>query len=166
MAIRTVRDLAYGLRPAGLDQLGLARVAAQLCEDISTETGLEVKFFSAGMEGITLDLDTGIALYRLIQEALNNTSKHARASRVRVRLVTSFPSIILRIEDDGRGFDVKKHLKNAVHLKKMGIQSMEERVALLQGRMKITSTPGRGTKIMVEIPYREAGIGTEANSDR
>jgi len=153
--IMAVRDLAYDLRPHSLDQLGLVQTIFQYCEDFSEKTGLSVDFTSAGMDDLNLDFDTEINLYRLVQEGLININKHADATHVTVRLVTSFPTIILRIEDDGKGFDVKDRLITAMNEKRMGLRSMEERVSLLAGKMKIRSRPGKGTKIFVEIPIKK-----------
>ena len=153
--IKTVRDLSYDLRPSSLDQLGLVRTVFQYCEDFSTKNGANVDFSSAGMDSLSLDFDTEINLYRLIQEGLNNIKKHADASHVTIRLVASSPKIILRIEDDGKGFNVKDRLIAAFHEKRMGLRSMEERVGLLQGKMRIQSSQAKGTRILVEIPYKE-----------
>ena len=89
--------------------------------------------FTAGMDDLDLDFDTRIALYRLVQESLNNVKKHAAASRVVIRLVASFPSIILRIEDNGKGFDVSDRMNAGRDERCMGLQGMQERVALLGG---------------------------------
>ena len=153
--ISTVRDLAYDLRPSSLDQLGLVQTVYQYCEDFSEQNGLSVDFFSAGMDDLRLDFDTEINIYRLIQEGLNNIKKHADASRVIIRLVASSPNIILRIEDDGKGFDVEGRLPRASKEKRMGLASMEERVSLLNGNLRIQSRLMEGTKILVEIPYKE-----------
>ena len=153
--IKTVRDLSYDLRPSSLDQLGLVRTVFQYCEDFSTKNGTNVDFSSAGMDSLSLDFDTEINLYRLIQEGLNNIKKHADASHVTIKLVASSPKIILRIEDDGKGFNVKDRLIAAFHEKRMGLRSMEERVGLLQGKMRIQSSQAKGTRILVEIPYKE-----------
>ena len=157
--ITAVRDLAYGLRPASLDQLGLVQTVLQLCEEFSVANGIKVDFFSAGMDEITLDFDTEISLYRLIQEGLTNIRKHADATTVVIRLVESFPNIILRIEDNGKGFDVQDRLGKALAERRMGIRSMEERAALLDGKIKLGSRPGLGTKIVVEVPYKEKTFG-------
>jgi signal transduction histidine kinase len=152
-SIKDVRNLAYALRPPSLDQLGLVQTVSQYCEDFSDETGVSADFYSAGMDNVKPDLDTQINLYRLIQEALSNVRKHADASRASIRLVPSFPNIILRIEDDGRGFDVAARLAAAHDEKRLGLLSMKERVALLGGTMEIQSRPGQGTKIFIELPY-------------
>ncbi|MBW1709675.1 MAG: PAS domain S-box protein [Deltaproteobacteria bacterium] len=159
--IMTVRNLAYDLRPAGLDQLGLVQTIYQHCEEFSHRNGSKVDFISAGMDDVKLDFDTEITLYRLIQEGMNNIKKHAAASQITIRLVASFPNIILQIEDNGKGFLVENRLEAAYNERHMGIQSMQERVALLNGKITIESRPTLGTKIRVEIPYTEETIGQQ-----
>ncbi len=153
--ITAVRGLAYDLRPPGLDQLGLVQAVFQLCEDFSENTGVSVDFQAAGMDDLSVDPDIGINLYRLFQEALNNIKKHADAEHVIIRLVASHPNIILRIEDDGKGFDVEGRLLKASSEKRMGLGSMEERVSLLNGDLSIQSRLMEGTKIRIEIPVKE-----------
>jgi signal transduction histidine kinase len=116
---------------------------------------VSVDFYSAGMKDLQLDFDTEINLYRLIQEGLNNIKKHAQAGHVVIRLVASSPNIILRIEDNGKGFDVERRLARSLKEKRMGLSSMEERVSLLEGKMNIRSRPSKGTKILIEVPCRE-----------
>jgi signal transduction histidine kinase len=112
------------------------------------------------MKDLKLDFDTEINLYRLIQEGLVNIKKHADASNVTVKLVAAFPNIILRIEDNGRGFDVQKRLATITKEKRMGIRSMEQRVKLLQGEMEILSKPMQGTKISIKFPYKDKKSGS------
>ena len=153
-SINSVRNLAYYLRPSCLDDLGIVEALSQYCEDFSQDNGLNVHFSALGMENLKLDFDTEINLYRLIQEGLNNIKKHADASQSTIRLLATFPHIILRIEDDGQGFDVKERLSAAQQEKRMGLRSMEERVNLLGGKMKIYSQLSKGTRIFIEVPYK------------
>ena len=150
--LRTVRDLAYELRPPLLDQLGLVRAIQSYCQDFTQQTGTPVDFLAAGIDDSRLNPDTLITLYRLIQEGLTNVRKHARATQVTVRLVASHPHLILRIEDDGRGFEVAERQMAAVAERHLGLLSMEERVTLLGGQLEIDSRPGRGTKLTIKIP--------------
>lgn len=154
-SISTVRDFAYNLHPPGLDQLGLVRTVYQYCEEFAEKKQINIDFFAAGMDDLTIPFDTEINLYRLIQEALRNIKKHADANSVTLKMVASFPYIILRIEDDGKGFDIKEQMVSAIKEKRMGLRSMEERVSLLNGKMKIQSRPTEGTKIFIEVPYKE-----------
>ena len=147
--------MAYNLRPPGLDQLGLVRTVYQYCEEFSEKNGIGIDFFAAGLDDLKIPFDTEINLYRIIQEGLWNIKKHADAAHVIVRLVASFPNIILRIEDDGKGFDVKTRLLATSNEKRMGLRSIQERVSLLKGKMRIQSRPNEGTKIYIEVPHRE-----------
>jgi signal transduction histidine kinase len=162
-SITAVRNIAHDLYPASLEQLGLVRTLRRCCEDFSKRTGHEVHFASVGLEAIELDFDTKIALYRLIQESLNNIQKHADATRVTIKLAASFPHIMLRIEDNGKGFDVEKRLDAALRERRMGVWSMRQRVAHLRGELEIQSRPTQGTKIQVKVPYAEKSDGRKDN---
>ena len=154
-SISAVRDLSYDLHPPGMDQLGLVRTVYQYCEDFSEKNNVSIDFFTAGMKDLKLDFDTEINLYRLIQEGLNNIKKHAQASQAVVRLVASSPNIILRIEDNGQGFDVASRLARSFKEKRLGLSGMEERVSMLAGTMSIKSRPSKGTRILIEVPCKE-----------
>jgi len=154
-SIKAVRDVSYDLRPPALDEMGLVETLVQYCNDFSENNGIKVDFHCAGMKNLTLDFDTEINLYRLTQESLTNIKKHADADQVIIRLVAAFPNIILRIEDNGKGFDVQKRLATLSEEKRMGIRSMEQRTKLLQGEMEIQSKPMQGTKISIMLPYKD-----------
>jgi len=154
-SISAVRDFAYNLHPPGLDQLGLVRTVYQYCEEFAEKKQINIDFFAAGMDDLTIPFDTEINLYRLIQEALWNIKKHADANSVTLKMVASFPYIILRIEDDGKGFNINDRMVSAIKEKRMGLRSMEERVSFLNGKMKILSRPTEGTKIFIQVPYKE-----------
>jgi PAS domain S-box-containing protein len=149
----SVRDLSYELRPPGLEEQGLINVLYDYCKKFSENNKLHVDFRFAGVEKLTLSVDTKINLYRLVQEGLNNIWKHADASEATIKLVSSVSKIALHIEDKGRGFNVKKRLSEASDENKMGLRNMEERVFLLNGKMNVQSAPGKGTSILIEIPY-------------
>jgi PAS domain S-box-containing protein len=154
-SIAAVRNLSYDLRPPGIDQLGLNRAVFLYCEEFARQNDLKLDFYSAGLEDVRLDFDTEINLFRLIQEGLTNVKKHARAGQVAIRMVASCPNIILRIEDDGTGFDVQARLQRLIREKRMGLSNMEERVRLLGGKMRIQSRPGGGTGLYIEVPFKE-----------
>ena len=150
--IKEIRDLSYDLLPPALDEMGLVDTLFQYCDDFSKENGITVDFRSAGTEDLRLDFDTEINLYRLVQEGLNNIKKHAKADHVTVRLVAAFPDIILRIKDNGKGFNVRKRTSKLRKEKRMGIHSMKQRARLLRGKMEIQSKPMQGTKISITLP--------------
>ena len=154
-----VRNLAYSLRPPALELEGIVDTLDQYCEDVAMASGMDILFSSAGMEGLHLDTDVLIGLYRLVQEGIQNTRKHAHASRVTVQLTAAFPNIILSIEDNGQGFDVAARLRAASREKRMGLQSMEERVKLMGGKFSVKSELGKGTSIRILLPRKEKGFG-------
>ncbi|MBI5590131.1 MAG: PhnD/SsuA/transferrin family substrate-binding protein [Deltaproteobacteria bacterium] len=150
--IKDVRNLAYDLRLPGLEEMGLVKALEIYCEEVSENGGIKVDFQSPGMSVMDLDGNMGIHIYRLIQEGLNNVRKHAEADHATIILLGSSPNLILRIEDNGRGFDVKAQELLSASTKRMGICSMQERVNLLYGKMAIQSQPMKGTKIFIKIP--------------
>jgi signal transduction histidine kinase len=155
-AIRSIRDLAYGLLPPGLTELGLVETVLAHCEDFSLRHGLAIDVFADGLDGLEFDFDTQINIYRLIQEALNNVRKHARASRVTIRLLGSYPNLLVRIEDDGCGMDLERSLSQAGRNRRMGLWSMRERVRLLGGKISFKSKPGQGLHIRIETPLNRS----------
>ena len=155
-AIRGIRDLAYGLLPPGLTELGLVETVLAHCEDFSLRHGIVVDVFADGLAGVDFDFDTQINIYRLIQEALNNVRKHARASRAVIRMLGAYPSLIVRIEDDGCGMDLESCQAQAGRSRRMGLWSMRERVRLLGGTISFKSRPGQGLQIRIETPLNRS----------
>jgi signal transduction histidine kinase len=151
--IFTVRDLAYDLRPPGLDEMGIVQALSMFCDDFSEKTQIQTDYRSVGIEKMKLDFNTRINLYRMIQEGLNNIHKHAQATRAVVKLTAAYPHIILRIEDNGKGFDVEKRAREIDSEKRMGLRSLQERTDLLGGVMIVASKPGQGTRILIKLPY-------------
>ena len=160
-AINAVRDLSYDLQPPALAEMGLVKALEIYCEEFSSQFGNKVDFQSAGLNLFKLDANTEIHLYRLVQEGLNNIRKHADSDQAIVRLIGVFPNIILRIEDNGKGFDVKARELALGDEKRMGLRSMKERVNLLGGQMTLQSRPMQGTKIYMKIPCQEQNRESE-----
>jgi PAS domain S-box-containing protein len=155
-AIYAIRDLSYDMQPPALAEMGLVKALEIYCEEFSTQLGIKVDFQSAGLNLFKMESNTEIHLYRLVQEGLNNIRKHADTDRAVVRLVGVFPNIILRIEDSGKGFDIKRREFESGDEKRMGLRSMRERTGLLGGQMIVQSRPMQGTRIFIKIPYQEA----------
>jgi PAS domain S-box-containing protein len=153
-AIASIREITHALSPHRLNLLGLIPAISLWCNDFSKEYGVKVDFLQAGMDNLDIDFSTEITLYRAIQECLNNVRKHANATLVTIKLIMSYPNIILRIKDDGKGFDVLKSRAIMEDNSHFGIQSIAERVETLNGKLKIESRHMQGTEIMIEIPWR------------
>jgi signal transduction histidine kinase/predicted Ser/Thr protein kinase len=143
-----VRRLSFDLRPADLDQLGLLPALLALFERYTAQTGVLVNFKHQAVEGrFASEVETGA--YRVVQEALTNAARHARVSRINVRVWTGAGMLNLQIEDRGCGFDPEVVLKTP---QSSGLIGMQERIMLLGGRMTIESSPGSGTTITAELP--------------
>ncbi len=157
-SIDTVRDLAYELQPPVFEEMGLIKTIYGYCEEFTIKNGVLVDLYSAGMEAVSLGFDTENNIHRIIQEALNNVKNHSEATHVTIRLVATYPNIILRIEDNGKGFNVVKKLSKSKEDRKLGLRSMEGRAKLQNGKLKIISRKNEGTKLFIEIPYSETEI--------
>lgn len=140
-----IRHLAHTLRPPTLDFVGLNSGLEDFCQEFSETTGLPVRY--KGRELPATSEEISISLYRLAQEALTNVLKHAQANESRVMLDYNDNSIILRVEDDGKGFVQGSDTKG------IGIIGMQERLDLLGGRLEIRSEPGKGTHLTAYVPW-------------
>ncbi|WP_428152890.1 histidine kinase [Desulfococcus sp.] len=153
--IRTVRNLSYDLRPPGLKEIGLIETLGSYCDEFAEDAGIHAEFHSTGLKNRAMNPFLEINIYRLVQEGLNNIRKHAEARRAVIFLIGAYPNVILRIEDDGKGFDVAAREQAGFSEKRMGLSSMRERVNLLMGKMSIRSRPGEGTRIFIRFPFRD-----------
>jgi signal transduction histidine kinase len=144
-ALHDVRRLAVELRPKALDDLGLVPALERLATTFSEQTGMSVDVEDRlGGERMAPDAET--ALYRIVQEALTNTVKHAQARNVSILLMWRDGRVAVVIEDDGRGFDPKAQTEG------LGLLGMRERLALLDGDLVIESSPGGGgTTLVAEV---------------
>jgi two-component system, NarL family, sensor histidine kinase UhpB len=152
-AIEEVRRMSKGLRPPTLDVLGLAPAIDAYARSVTEAAGLELDLRTELVAGV-LTTEAELALYRILQEALSNVVRHAGASVVRIRLERNGADVQLAIEDDGSGFDVGAELGDRT--RGLGLFGMQERAAYVGGRVSITSTPGRGTGVLVTLPSAEA----------
>lgn len=144
-----IRNLAVDLRPSMLDDLGLLPALRQYLRDFGRRTGIMAELVVSGTPRRLLpELETN--LFRVVQEALTNTAKHAGATKVTV-LLDWGQTLTVRVEDDGRGFDLEQALRNT-EKRSLGLFGMQERVALFGGRLSLQSQPGRGTVVEAEIP--------------
>lgn len=149
-SIDSVRNLCAGLRPSSLERSGLVEAIRNDCANLTADHGLKIALKSSGMKKVRLDSEAEINLYRVFQETLHNVMKHAGASEVAISLIASHPIVRMRIEDNGKGFNVRTDL--AKNDKKLGLVGIAERVDLMGGTFELVSRPGVGTRIVVEIP--------------
>jgi len=150
-----IHELTLELRPHMLDDLGLVPTLRWYTERLSRRLNIQILFTQKNWKRrLTPEIRT--ALFRIIQEALTNVAKHARAKKVRILLAQKQKFIEVLVEDDGRGFDQRKIEKRLSRARGIGLFSMKERAALLNGECTIESHPGAGTKVRIRIPWRKA----------
>ena len=162
-ALDKVHDLALELRPSVLDDLGLVAALRRYCRDYETRSRLPVDFQAVGLGRHRLPSLVETTLYRIVQEALTNIASHAQARSVSVLLEKRGPSVIVVVEDDGKGFDVAQVMGSRVQSRNLGLHGMRERASLLGGMLTIESSSDTGTAIFVEIPMEYENGDDEEN---
>ena len=152
--VNEVRDLALLLRPSMLDDFGLVPALNWHARETGKRTGLKVRV-TAGDDADDLPDEHKTCIYRLVQEAVNNSARHANARNVEVVVKREGARVLFTVRDDGRGFDTR-------FVRGLGLLGMEERVRRLGGQLRLDSQPGRGTSIAAELPVAELN-GTNGN---
>jgi PAS domain S-box-containing protein len=154
--------LAWELRPAALDQLGLDAALQTFVREWSEHFSVQADYRGLGPPAPRLPPEVETNLYRILQEALQNVHKHAGAGRVSVLFERGDGQAVLIVEDDGKGYDPEEGEPANGH-RGMGLINMRERAALVGGRMEIESSPGAGTTVFVRVPVPGRGAGGGAH---
>lgn len=144
-----VREIATELRPPLLDDLGFVPAAQSYLGEFEERSGIKCEFSCEPAE-IILDANVSIALYRVLQGALINTTKHATATLIKINLIEKTDGLYMKISDNGRGITEKE----IASIKSIGIIGMRERIAYFGGSLQIEGTPGKGTTVKVKIPVQ------------
>jgi signal transduction histidine kinase len=153
-ALDQTYNLILDLRPTVLDDLGLVPAIRWYGETHVEPMGIHMELQASGIQA-RLPAEIETALFRVIQEALNNVVKHAGARHVSIRLELKDSLLTGLVEDDGQGFDIGAVWRSRDKTRGLGLLGMQERVALFGGTFAIESQPGRGTRLAVEIPLAE-----------
>ena len=146
-ALAVVRNLASKLRPPILQDMGIGMALKTLCDEFAIEGGLKTCFVRSGPDPVLAEA-ISTCLYRILQEALTNIVKHARANAIHVVMRTTPQSVSLEVKDNGRGFDIHALRRG----KGIGLIGMEERLLRCGGELRITSAKGRGTCLLARVP--------------
>jgi signal transduction histidine kinase len=150
-AIQSIRHFSYELRPLALEDLGLVPALQLLVNDLARADSLEVDLEIDGQpQGLAPDLE--VAIYRIVQEALQNVHKHAHASEVKVRAEFTSEVVAIAVRDDGVGFIVPPSPTELASQGSFGLMGIEERAQLFGGKLEIHSQPGHGTELKVTLP--------------
>ena len=146
-SIKEMRRVAHNMMPEALVKFGLDTALKDFCNDINQSGALQINYQSIGMENQSIEQTSAIAIYRIVQELINNTMKHAAAKTAIVQVSKTNGAISITVEDDGKGF-------NPVILqdsKGIGWSNIQSRVEYLKGKLDVQSEPGKGTSVHIEL---------------
>ena len=155
--IKEVRQIAYALRPYQLDAIGLTQALKDLVAKINETGPTSIKATIAYIDDL-YENDAAINLYRIVQEALNNVVKHSGAKEVAVTVTREESQVLLLVEDNGHGFVVDSARANETR-RGFGLTGLAERASMLNGRLTIDSTPGRGTTVRLSLKIQDTNHG-------
>ncbi|MCX7966640.1 MAG: PAS domain-containing protein [Syntrophorhabdaceae bacterium] len=150
-ALNQVRNMSLNLRPSLIDDLGLVPTVKWYADRVSSTTGIDIELYINEVDS-RFELETEIVCFRVVQEAINNVIRHAKADRINVTLERNRDFIHLSVSDNGCGFDVAKAMDEAKKGKSFGLIAMKERVELSGGTMEISSEFNKGSIIKVIFP--------------
>lgn len=149
--LHDIRKIIFDLRPMTLDDLGLIPTLRRYIEKYHEESDIHVDLLMIGAEQ-RLPQSMEVTLFRIVQEALNNIHKHARTKTAQIKVEFLRDSVNAVIEDKGVGFDLEQVMARIVERDNYGLISLNERAELIGGNVKIITSPGKGTKILVKLP--------------
>lgn len=146
-SIKEMRRVAHNMMPEALVKFGLDTALKDFCNDINQTGALSVTYQSIGLESEEINLTTAITIYRIVQELINNTMKHAAARQAIVQVAKSGNQLTVTVEDDGKGFDTAI-IKGTSGI---GWANIQNRVDFLKGKLDVNSEPGKGTSVLIEL---------------
>jgi signal transduction histidine kinase len=152
--IQDLRRVVRDLRPLYLEDLGLVAALRMLAKETSESYNIPVHFVDQGNER-RLSPDTELALYRIAQEGFSNIQRHSHASKASLVLSYSSEAILLKISDDGCGFDVPESPAEFAPQGHFGLLGIHERTELMGAEFEIQSKPEEGTNLVITLPYQE-----------
>jgi signal transduction histidine kinase len=145
--IKEMRRVAHNMMPEALVKFGLDIALTDFCNEIKEGGKLKINYQSIGLENVAIDQTTAIAIYRIVQELIDNTIKHATATSAIVQVTKSDGQLSVTVEDDGKGFDTA--ILNRA--KGIGWVNIQNRIEFLKGKVHINSADGKGVSVLIEI---------------
>ena len=148
--ITNVRNISHSLSPPGLELFGLEHTLHELCDNINLSGNLKLSLDNkAGEQLDDIGVQNSLAIYRVIQELVANTMKHANAGSAAIVVDKNADQLLLHYKDDGKGFDTNANKKTG-----MGLQNIESRLRLVNATYRIESAPGKGFNIFITLPVK------------
>ena len=151
-SLKELRRVVVGLRPPALDELGLTHALRQSLEELKSD-GIDCRFSQVGTP-CRLPSSMEIAVYRVVQEALTNIRKHAEATKINLRLQFQEDKLLVEIRDNGQGFNLSQTLDSAIAVGHLGLLGMKQRAEMLGGDIRIKTSEGNGTTIILSLPIQ------------
>jgi two-component system sensor histidine kinase DegS len=154
-SLQEIRRIIFDLRPMSLDDLGLVPTLQRYVSTFIEETGIDVALEVYDLDENAVDKVVEVAVFRIVQEALNNIKKHSKATKVHIKMYVKDGFLIARIADNGIGFDKEKvegQKRADIHEGGFGIYGMKQRAELLKGKLTVQSQEGKGTTVSLQIP--------------
>ena len=155
--LEELRKIIFGLRPAILDDLGLVPAIRWYARSNLEPHGIQVKVVAPEEQNLPDELTT--TLFRISQETINNIARHSQAHTATISLLNEKERVLLKVNDDGLGFDVNETTGQALRLEQLGLLGIQERAELVGGEVTVESAPGKGTEIQVIVPLITKGDG-------
>ena len=146
-SIKEMRRVAHNMMPEALVKFGLDTALKDFCNDVHQSGALQVSYQSIGLENIIIEQTTAITIYRIVQELINNTMKHAAAKTAVVQVTKTNNQLAVTVEDDGKGFDTGLLKKS----KGIGWSNIQNRVEFLKGTLDVQSEKEKGTSVHIEL---------------
>ena len=153
-ALQQIRDISYGIRPPEMDKK-LEEILESYITNWMAKTGRNVDFVCIGLESVKIQKSLKLNIYRIIQELLTNIEKHSDARNVRLNIIVSWPSLIMKFSDDGSGFDFQNAMEISDGKSHSGLRGMMERVRISRGVIKIKSLKDKGTSVNINFPLED-----------
>ena len=150
-AIQEARQVIYNLRPGQYDNLDLVSALSNYLKSYEAQYHIRTQFTPL-IEGSRLEPKTKVFLFRMVQEALNNVTQHAKATRVKVLMTMKNGTMTTCVSDNGMGFDVQAESKNPDKWDHFGLGGMKERARMLSGNIRWESVKGEGTQVIIQVP--------------
>jgi len=161
-ASQELREFTRSIRPPVLDDLGMVPAIRRLLIESAERTGMKSRFNLIGEER-RLPQDIEIGMFRIAQEAIWNVERHSKATEIIITITQTSVEARLDISDNGIGFDVPPLLSSLYAAGKLGLLGMQERAELIGGKLKVRSTPRKGTTLSLSIPMSESNARVIGN---
>jgi len=148
--IEDIRNISHSLSPAGLELWGFHEALGEYCDKVGKSSGIEIHIYDSS-DGLLrhLPFDDALSLFRVVQELINNTIKHANAHTITINTLKEADMVVLKYADDGKGMDRSSNKSDGI-----GIYNIESRLSMIEARYEIRSSPGKGYSFEARIPEK------------